>query len=165
MEDSEGTVRQIEAFSDGINNLTVRHWAAPAQSDRSEWPQQSEVYKHESSPEFGLCPSVCFRACWRKTSFTTRCQLALRRSTQQQQKTPVFESLCEKNDKLRRQVSLHLPPTSEVEHFKPLPVFSSSRSSAVAFLIFYIYWSRPKYDAWRIYCIYFIIQVCVFCFQ
>lgn len=34
MEDSEGTVRQIGAFSDGINNLTVRHRAAPVQSDR-----------------------------------------------------------------------------------------------------------------------------------
>uniref|UniRef100_A0A8C4I2W8 SAM domain-containing protein n=1 Tax=Dicentrarchus labrax TaxID=13489 RepID=A0A8C4I2W8_DICLA len=29
MEDSEGTVRQIGAFSEGINNLTVRHKAAP----------------------------------------------------------------------------------------------------------------------------------------
>lgn len=162
MEDSEGTVRQIGAFSDGINNLTVRHWAAPVQSDRSEWLQQSKVNKHESSSEFVLCPSVCFRACWRKTSFTTRCQSALRRSTQQQQKTPVFETLCEKNHK---HVSLHLPPTSEVEHFKPFPVISSSRSSAVAFMIFYIYWSRPKYDAWRFYCIYFIIQVCVFLFS
>lgn len=54
MEDSEGTVRQIGAFSDGINNLTVRHWAAPVQSDRSEWPQQTNV-SHHLSLSLPLC--------------------------------------------------------------------------------------------------------------
>lgn len=34
MEDSEGTVRQIGAFSEGINNLTVRSQATHSHSDQ-----------------------------------------------------------------------------------------------------------------------------------
>lgn len=66
MEDSEGTVRQIGAFSEGINNLTVRRRAAAASSS-------SEFIFWRSS--------LCFRACWRTTSSSRRSPSALLKST------------------------------------------------------------------------------------